>query len=1330
METILQVLDCDYVNVNNKPLVRIFGRTQNGESITVFYEKYKPYFYILPSDKEVIISELKEKFPSLVEKIEDVEKFLPIGYAKEKTKLLKVTLTDPSQTPVVRDSIKILPSVERIFEADILFKYRFMADFGIYGMKWIKVKGEPVRTSLVKTGRTIKAEEIEPAEILENTGLKHLSLDIEVASAEGGMPNPKKDPIIMVALSFSPSYNNTETLVRVSKRRGLQNHNTLEFDDEKAMMQRLLDIIDKYDPDIITGYNINSFDLPYINDRLYALKLPKTMGRCNQKPLNSRKMRENKFLNQIPGRVIVDPYTIIREMATRGFFVGLKRFGLNDVSLHILGEGKMEMTKSQIPEYWKGKPEDVRKLVEYARKDAVLALRILLEKQLIDKYIGVSMVSGVLLQDSLDSGEAVKVDNILLRKFNKEGFVIPNKPDEEEVGRRDRERITKKLEGGFVLEPVTGLHSNAVVLLDFASMYPSIFIGYNICPTTLVTDSSLVDDITETPYGTRFVSPKVREGIIPRIVKELIEERAKVKKEMRQEKDESRLRTLDSKQEALKRMSNAFYGYTGFIMARLYVLDIASAITSCGRNYIHKTTEAVEGNTPHKVIYGDSMTADRFVTVLDPDNTIRIKNVEELFEENKHRLVHTHDKEAVLLEGYRALATDPANTRPAWSPIKLLIRHKTGKKIYRVSEKFGETVVTEDHSLIVNEGGRLVEAKPLNMQGRHLFRVEGVPAVENTDVIDLYKFLKPFHFTQIYKKLEKTTVLEADDSSIWAGWMKMKRPIKLKRFIQVRSREFESLCRLLGAYIAEGSSSTGHTTSRWGASIACTDTAWLNQLREDFLNLFYGTSASVIQSNVGMRELSYQTQSGQQRTVVYEDTTHKLQMMNKLAAIFFKMLCGQKSMGKKLPEFIFHVPNKYKLILLENFIKGDGSRWADSRYSEEYIKNNFRLETKSHQLACGLSLLLNQLGIRYTIRRRDKKNTYVITTCTYFNSRETLKVKEENYEGYVYDLSVDGTNTFVDSCGQILLHNTDSIMIETNTKDLDKALEMGDGVAKIVNDEFKGKMRIKVENVFRTLLILSKKRYVGWNFEKQDGIWKEKMVMKGIETVRRDWCNLVSEVLNEILNIVLREQNPQKALDYMKDIVHKLQDNKIELDKLVITKGISKRLEEYKGTQPHVELVKKMRKREGASPYVGDRVGFVIVKGLQNISDRAEDPEYIKKNNLKIDPKYYIENQLLPPLERVFEAMGLDKSELFRVGKQMLISDILNNSRKKDNGNSRLTSADGLICDRCSKTYDYVPLVGKCIHCGGEMMFYSGDVKSKILHVESSLSRLLEKRGV
>jgi DNA polymerase I len=888
VELEFQLLDCDYIPVNDKPVIRLFGKTKEGKTVCVFYDKFKPYFYILPKQKDKVIQELKENFPKEIISIEEVEKFLPLGYQKEKKKMLKITLTNPAKTPVVRDFLRKSENVEEIFEADILFRYRFMADFNLFGMKWVKAFGKIVNTTNVRTDICLEAEKLESLDKIENVNFKFLSIDIEVPT-QAGLPSPKKHEIGIISLTFYPAFQGRNTLVLISKQVSEVSEDVVSFGDEKEMLRKFLEIVIKFDPDIITGYNLENFDLPYLSERLKELKLPRAIGRCSQKPMSIRKIGENRFRCSIVGRIVADPYLMVREMAKRGFFIGLKRFGLGDVSKYLLNEEKIDITHSEIPKYWNGSKDEIKKIIEYARKDSQLAMRILIEKNFLDKYIGLSQVCGLLLQDTLDMGEAGKIENLLLREFNKRDFVIPCKPGEEEIKRREEERGKKGLKGAFVFDPIIGLHTNCTLYLDFVSMYPSFIVSFNICPTTLLLDGEGVEYI-QSPYGTKFVSPNVRRGVFPEIVRRLIESRKKIKELMKKEKNETIRRVLDAQQEAFKRMTNAFYGYTGFIRARVYALDIANAITSFGRKYIKLTKEIVEKETPYKAIYGD----------------------------------------------------------------------------------------------------------------------------------------------------------------------------------------------------------------------------------------------------------------------------------------------------------------------------------------------------------------------------------------------------------------------------------TDSVMIETNTQDIEKAFEIGNELTKLINQRV-GVLQMKIESIFKTLLIHAKKRYAGWSFEKNDDKWSDSIVMKGIETVRRDWCELVGETLNKVLEIILKEQNPKKALDYFKDVVQKLQNEEIPLEKLLIIKGISKRIEDYKGVQPHVELVKKMRKREGVRvPGVGDRVGYIIVKGVEPISERAEDLEWIKKHNLKVDSRYYIESQLLPPIERIFESMGIPRSELVGIGKQLQLNQLSYTKRE-----IILEQIDGFICDKCGKTYQVIPLAGKCLKCGGELSFFNHKTISK-----------------
>jgi DNA polymerase I len=230
----------------------------------------------------------------------------------------------------------------------------------------------------------------------------------------------------------------------------------------------------------------------------------------------------------------------------------------------------------------------------------------------------------------------------------------------------------------------------------------------------------------------------------------------------------------------------------------------------------------------------------------------------------------------------------------------------------------------------------------------------------------------------------------------------------------------------------------------------------------------------------------------------------------------------------------------------------------------------------------------------------------------------------------------------------------------------------------------------------------------------KDGAWKEDVVMKGIETVRRDWCELTGETMREIIEILLKHNDVKEAVRYFKGVVDSLLSGKIDMDKLVITKTVTKRPEAYVGVQPHVEVIKKMRGRNALEiPGVGDRIGYVIVKGTQLLSKRAEDPAYAKEKGILPDSQYYIGNQLMPPLERIFGAIGVDREELLGMGKQMGIAEAINNHKNGNNGHGKVVDSvaplgevDGFVCQRCSRPYRRPPLIGRC-ECGGSLLFSS-----------------------
>ncbi|MFH7903269.1 MAG: DNA polymerase domain-containing protein, partial [Candidatus Aenigmatarchaeota archaeon] len=240
------------------------------------------------------------------------------------------------------------------------------------------------------------------------------------------------------------------------------------------------------------------------------------------------------------------------------------------------------------------------------------------------------------------------------------------------------------------------------------------------------------------------------------------------------------------------------------------------------------------------------------------------------------------------------------------------------------------------------------------------------------------------------------------------------------------------------------------------------------------------------------------------------------------------------------------------------------------------------------------------------------------------------------------------------------------------------------------------------------------------------------IVMKGIETIRRDWCELVSETLSKVIEILLITGSEKEAFEYVREVFRKLRNNEIDVEKLAIIKSISRPLNKYKGQQPHIELVKKMIRRGDPNiPGVGDRVSYIIVAGPQKIVERAESVEYVKKYKIPIDAEYYIYHQLLPPLERIFNAIGITSSQFITGTKQKSIIGILlqnGNGANKNHSNAGIKQGFineinikefvGFVCSNCNSVYKRMPLSGICNLCNGEIVFYSANAKSKIISLD------------
>lgn len=228
---------------------------------------------------------------------------------------------------------------------------------------------------------------------------------------------------------------------------------------------------------------------------------------------------------------------------------------------------------------------------------------------------------------------------------------------------------------------------------------------------------------------------------------------------------------------------------------------------------------------------------------------------------------------------------------------------------------------------------------------------------------------------------------------------------------------------------------------------------------------------------------------------------------------------------------------------------------------------------------------------------------------------------------------------------EVVYGDTDSVMIKFGVETVAQAMELGKEAATHVTEQFVKPIKLEFEKVYFPYLLINKKRYAGLYFTRPDK--HDKMDCKGIETVRRDNCPIVANLINTCLQKILIERNPSGAVDYAKQTISDLLCNRIDISQLVITKELTKTEKEYAAKVAHVVLANKMKKRDpGTAPKLGDRVPFVIIAGAKGTPayEKAEDPIYVLENSLPIDYEYYLTNQLSKPLLRIFEPILGDKA--------------------------------------------------------------------------------------
>ena len=188
---------------------------------------------------------------------------------------------------------------------------------------------------------------------------------------------------------------------------------------------------------------------------------------------------------------------------------------------------------------------------------------------------------------------------------------------------------------------------------------------------------------------------------------------------------------------------------------------------------------------------------------------------------------------------------------------------------------------------------------------------------------------------------------------------------------------------------------------------------------------------------------------------------------------------------------------------------------------------------------------------------------------------------------------------------------------------------------KYLNSTLPESMELEYEGFYRRGFFVSKKRYAVI----EDG----EIIAKGLELVRRDWAPIVKQTQEAVLMAILSEGDSDKAIKEVKKTFKRIKNGEVEKKELIIHTQITKPLNQYKQVGPHVVAAKRIEEH-GIKVSRGSIIQYIIAKGKGSISDRAIPYDY--SEGYDYDKDYYINNQLIPAIERIMYSFGYTKKDL------------------------------------------------------------------------------------
>ena len=441
------------------------------------------------------------------------------------------------------------------------------------------------------------------------------SFDIEV-DISNGYPNVNTadKPITSIAMKSSKSstwhllgmkdFDKTKTITGIDP----DNIQFMKFDDERALLQRFIEIWQIEYPEVVTGWNVEYFDVQYLVTRIIRVlgeeKAKKLSPWGHIRQTSMQKFGKEQFTYQISGMAVIDYMDAFKKF---GYKYGPQEsYKLDHIAHVVLGEKKLDYSEyGNLNALWEQNPQ---LYLDYNLKDTQLVERMEEESGLLSLVLTVAYGGGVNFNDAF--GTVGIWETTLYRRLMNDNIVPPLKGG---PGERAADLV-----GGFVKDPKVGMHP-WVVSFDLNSLYPHLMLQYNLSPETyvedardyvsqeMVLDGSYQNNTEYAVCANGACFRKDKPGIIPQIIDEYYGNRKIIKQEMLKVEQQIEVETdptqkkalqkqqtqLHNNQMAIKIAMNSLYGATANIYFLYYINDMAEAITTSGQLSIRYAEKSV-----------------------------------------------------------------------------------------------------------------------------------------------------------------------------------------------------------------------------------------------------------------------------------------------------------------------------------------------------------------------------------------------------------------------------------------------------------------------------------------------------------------------------------------------------------------------------------------------------------------------------------------------------------------------------------------------------------------------------------------------------------------